>query len=94
MTPKTENPPPARASSATVQIGAMATRPAAEALLASLRTRFASAMNGLSTTVNPATVGGKTVYRALITGFARAADANQFCGDMKASGVACLVRGR
>jgi cell division protein FtsN len=76
-----------------VQIGAMATRAAADALLAGLRARFAATMHGLSTTVIPVTANGRTVYRALVTGFARAADAHQFCTGMKAGGVACLVRG-
>jgi len=75
-----------------VQVGAVASRGMADTALAGLRARFAGPMNGLSTTVIPATVGGRTVYRAMVTGFARAADANQFCSGMKANGVACFVR--
>jgi cell division protein FtsN len=75
-----------------VQLGAMATRAAAEALLTELRARSLDAMHGLSTGVTPATVGGRTLYRALVTGFSHDMDANLFCTGLKASGVACFVR--
>lgn len=90
--PKPEVPAPRPRSTATVQIGAMSTHAAAAALLASFRARFTGAMHGLSTSVTPVSAGGRTVYRALVGGFARAADAGQFCAGMKASGVACLIR--
>ena len=79
-------------SSTAVQLGAMSTRAAAEAMLDGLRPRFAGAMHDLETSVTPATIGGKTIYRALITGFARTADAGRFCAGLKAGGVACFVR--
>jgi cell division septation protein DedD len=75
-----------------VQLGAMATRAAAEALLTELKARSLVAMHGLSTGVTPATVGGRTLYRALVTGFSRDMDANRFCAGLKASGIACFVR--
>jgi cell division septation protein DedD len=75
-----------------VQLGAMATRAAAEALLTELKARSLVAMHGLSTGVTPATVGGRTLYRALVTGFSRDTDANRFCAGLKASGIACFVR--
>jgi hypothetical protein len=83
---------PAPHSAAAVQLGALATRAAAEAVLTDLKQRFAGAMHGLSTGVTPASVGGRTLYRALVTGFSRHADASQFCVGLKASGVACFVR--
>jgi hypothetical protein len=83
---------PAPYSEAAVQLGAMATRAAAEAVLADLKARFADAMHGLSTGVAPASVQGRTLYRALVTGFSRDADANRFCVGLKAGGVACFVR--
>ena len=84
--------PEAPRSVATVQLGAMATRAAAEAMLAKMKTSFVGAMHGLSTRVAPASVGGRTVHRALVTGFARTVDAQQFCTGLKTSGVACFVR--
>ena len=83
---------PAPQSKAAVQLGAMATPAAAEALLTDLKTRFVGAMHGLSTRVTPARVGDRTLYRALVTGFSRDVDAAQFCVGLKTSGVACFVR--
>ena len=86
------NDPETPRSTAAVQLGALATSAAAEAMLASLRTGYVGAMQGLSTRVAPASVGGRTVYRALVTGFTRAVDARQFCAGLKTGGVACFVR--
>jgi hypothetical protein len=83
---------PAPRSALAVQLGAMATRAAAEALLTELKARSVGVMHGLSTDVRPASVGGRTLYRALVTGFSRDVDANRFCAGLKASGVACFVR--
>lgn len=85
-------PAPVPHSAAAVQLGAMATRAAAEAVLVDLKARFVGAMQGLSTGVAPASVGGRTLYRALVTGFSRDVDATRFCVGLKASGVACFVR--
>lgn len=96
-------PPPVRAmaaasepkalrSVATVQLGAMATRAAAEAMLANVKPSLVGAIHGLSTHVAPASVAGRTVHRALVTGFERTVDAKQFCAGLKTSGVACFVR--
>lgn len=83
---------PAPRSALAVQLGAMATRAAAEALLTDLKARSVGAMQGLSTGVTPASVGGRTLYRALVTGFSRDVDAGRFCAELKASGVPCFVR--
>jgi hypothetical protein len=79
-------------STTAVQLGAMSTRAAAEAMIDGLRTRFAGAMRDLGTSVTPASVGGRTIYRALVTGFAGTADASRFCAGLKAGGLACFVR--
>ena len=83
---------PAPRSDLAVQLAAMATRAAAEAVLTELKARSVGAMHGLSTSVTPASVGGRTLYRALVTGFSRDVDAGRFCAGLKASGVACFVR--
>jgi hypothetical protein len=79
-------------SSAAVQLGAMSTRAAAEAMIDGLRTRFAGAMRDRGTSVTPASVGGRTIYRALVTGFSGTADASRFCAGLKAGGAPCFVR--
>jgi cell division septation protein DedD len=83
---------PALRSALAVQLAAMATRAAAEAVLTELKARSVGALQGLSTSVTPASVGGRTLYRALVSGFSRDADASRFCAGLKASGVACFVR--
>ena len=83
---------PARRSNLAVQLAAMATRAAAEAVLTDLKARSVNAMQGLTTAVTPSSVGGRTIYRALVTGFSRDGDASRFCAGLKVSGVACFVR--
>ena len=83
---------PARRSNLAVQLAAMATRAAAEAVLTDLKARSVGAMQGLTAGVTSTNVGGKTIYRALVTGFSRDVDASRFCAGLKASGVACFVR--
>jgi hypothetical protein len=83
---------PAQRSNLAVQLAAMATRAAAEAVLTDLKARSVNAMQGLTTAVTPSSVGGRTIYRALVTGFSRDGDASRFCAGLKVSGVACFVR--
>jgi hypothetical protein len=70
-----------------VQISATPTEGAALADLKALAGRLA----GRATRVERADVGGKTYYRALVTGFS-ASEAHAFCASLKAAGRACFVR--
>lgn len=72
-----------------VQVGALATRAAAEEA-AKKAARQAPA--GMAARVEAATVDGRDVYRALVRGFASRADANRFCKAFMAAGGACFVR--
>ena len=83
-------PPPAAAPAATAapsggasaQIGAYNTRDQAQAALA-------RAAGGRGTRIEPVERDGKTLYRALITGFPDRAAAQSFCGSVAGG---CIVR--
>ena len=75
-----------------VQVGATPSQDDARGLVGRVQKKFAAELSGLKTDVVAATVDGKTVYRALISGFAGAKDANALCEELKAGGQACFVR--
>jgi cell division septation protein DedD len=75
-----------------VQVGATPSQDDAKGLIAHVQKKFSGEVSGFKTDVVAATVDGKTVYRALISGFAGAGDANALCNQLKAGGQACFVR--
>lgn len=70
------------------QLGAAPSDVAARALLLSLSAR----LQGRSTWIEKADVGGRTWYRAMAGDFADGGEAARFCGGLRASGQACFVR--
>jgi hypothetical protein len=87
-TPKPSGP--ARPSSAQV-LSAPSSDEAARALTR-LKTRFASEMSGLSTSIVPVLADGKPRYRAVVSGFHDPAEAMAFCAKITAAGGKCLAR--
>jgi hypothetical protein len=88
-----ELPQPAHgASPFAVQVGASPSQDDAKGLLAKVQKKFAEALKGFKTDVQTAQVDGKTVYRAVVTGFAGQGDALNLCDQLKAGGQACFVR--
>lgn len=79
---------PRRTGGLVAQVGASPSDADARGVLASL----GASTGGRETWVEKAAVGGKTWYRAVVGGFADAADASGFCAGLKASGRACFVR--
>jgi len=79
-------------SSSVVQVGASPSQDDAKSLLARVQKRFPDALAGFKTEVQTAQLEGKTVYRAVINGFAGQADATTLCEQLKAGGQACFVR--
>lgn len=75
-----------------VQIGASPSLPDIQSLLARFNKKFAAELNGHTAGVATVQVDGKTVNRALISGFASSAEANTFCKTLAAAGQACFVR--
>jgi hypothetical protein len=84
--------PPAGGGAFMVQIGASPSLPDLQRLLAKAKKKFADDLGGLTTKVATVQVDGKTVNRALITGFASNAEANAFCKTLSAQGQACFIR--
>lgn len=80
------------AAGVAVQIGASPDLHDAQGLLARFRTKFAAEMSGHAADVVTAQVDGKTVHRALITGFGSAVEATSLCEKLKSGGQACFVR--
>lgn len=85
--------PPARPSAppsgaAVAQVGALPSEAEAKALLA----RLAGQIGEREHWVETATVGGRVWRRAIVGGFADAAEAARFCADIKAGGGDCFVR--
>jgi hypothetical protein len=94
--PRPVAPPPKREpprASATpgkvrVQIAAVAAAANAQEALAKLGKLPAP----LGRSVQAATVNGRTVHRALVTGFATRAEASAFCAKVERRGGACFIR--
>jgi hypothetical protein len=84
--------PPAAGGAFTVQIGASPSLPDLQGLLAKAKKKFADDLGGLTTKVATVQVDGKTVNRALISGFASDAEASAFCKKLSAQGQACFIR--
>jgi hypothetical protein len=83
---------PAAGGGVAVQIGASPSLPDIQGLLARFKKKFASDLGGRATSVATVEVDGKTVNRALVSGFASAAEANAFCKTLSAAGQACFIR--
>jgi len=75
-----------------VQVGASPSQPDAKGIIGKVQKKFAGDLGGFSTDVVSAEVDGKTVYRAVITGFHAASEATALCEKLKAGGQACFVR--
>ena len=90
--PKPAASAPASTSAAAVQVGASPDAQDAQALIARVKKKFGSDLAGHGTEVVAAQVDGKTMHRALITGFGSASEATSLCEKLKAAGQACFVR--
>jgi hypothetical protein len=83
---------PVAGGSVAVQVGASPSLPDIQGLLTRFKKKFAGELGGRSTNVATVQVDGKTVNRALVSGFASAAEANAFCKTLSAAGQACFIR--
>jgi predicted hotdog family 3-hydroxylacyl-ACP dehydratase len=84
--------PAAGGAPVSVQVGASPSLQDARNLLARLKKKSPALLSGLTTDVATVEVDGKTVNRALISGFGAPAEAAQLCEKLKAEGQACFVR--
>jgi hypothetical protein len=83
---------PAGGGAVAVQIGASPSLPDTQGLLAKFKKKFAGQLGGLGTSVATVQADGKTVNRALVSGFASATEAKAFCKTLSAAGQACFIR--
>jgi cell division septation protein DedD len=83
---------PAAGGAFAVQVGASPSLTDIQGLLAKFKKKFSADLGGLSTSVATVQVDGKTVNRALVSGFGSAAEANDFCKTMSAASQACFIR--
>jgi len=78
-------------SGAGVQVAAAESQAGARAALSRIQ-RMSSDWGQLSSETVRADVGGRTVYRAILHGFASQGEANAMCERLKAKGGSCFVR--
>ena len=92
--PKAATPAPAAAAGgpAAVQIGAFSSAALAEKGWNDAARLAPGMAAGKGKSVQAVDVGGKTMYRTAVTGFASRADAAAFCSALKAGGKDCFVR--
>ena len=84
--------PPPTGGGAVVQIIAAGSQAEAQRALDGLRVRFARQVDGRRGRIEPVQTDGRTLYRALVTGFGSRAEAVRACEGLKAGGQACFVR--
>jgi hypothetical protein len=89
--PAPTTPAPASAGGALVQIGAFNSTAIADQEFAKVRASFGKYVAGKGKRVEPVERGGQTLYRTAFTGFTKA-EAQAFCGALKAAGKACIVK--
>jgi hypothetical protein len=82
---------PASPGAAQVQLAAVGSEPAAQAEWARLTKKFPDLLGTRHLAVSHVDRDGKTYWRVRTGGFADAASATAFCGQLKAKGAACSV---
>ena len=83
---------PATGGAYAVQVGASPSQADTQGLLTHFKAKFADKLGGLTPHVATVVVDGKTINRALVSGFSSSAAANSFCKAVSDSGQACFVR--
>jgi hypothetical protein len=75
-----------------VQIGASPSLADIQGLVTRFKKKFGADLGGLKVDVITVQVEGKTVNRALVSGFASTGEAGGFCRMLANGGQACFVR--
>jgi hypothetical protein len=75
-----------------VQIGAFSSPALADKGWSDAARLAPADMGGKGKKIEAVASGGKTLYRAYVTGFSTHAVAESFCGDLKAAGRSCFVK--
>ena len=83
---------PFATSGMVVQIGASPTQAEASGVIDQVRRRNPSLVAGIDVRVEPATVSGRQLYRAVLYGFADDQAAKAICEKLRKAATACFVR--
>ena len=86
------SPPAAAGAGRLVQIGAYSSPGLADKGWSDVARMMPGDMVGRTKSVEPVAKDGQTLYRAYIGGFGSKAEAQTFCGSLKAQGHTCLVK--
>jgi hypothetical protein len=89
---KASAPAAAAGTGTSVQIGAYSSQDLAEKGWNALATVFPADMTGKGQHFEPVARDGKTLYRAVVTGFASKTGAQAFCAKLKAANRSCIVK--
>lgn len=82
---------PSRSGRGALQVVSSSSASDTRQALATLQVRFPQ-LQALQTRIEPAQVGGRTVYRGVIAGFSSPDQARMFCEMLKRGGRGCLLR--
>jgi|SRR5579859_119206 len=75
-----------------IQIGASPAASDIQGLLGRFKKKFGASLGGLSADMISAQVEGKTVNRAIVSGFVSTTEADNFCKMLAQAGQACFIR--
>jgi outer membrane protein/S-layer protein transport system outer membrane protein len=84
--------PPVRRGRHSAQVVSFGRQDDTRRALAALRSQQGAGLAGRETRIETADVGGRTVYRGLVGGFASFGEAQAFCAALKQRGEDCLAR--
>jgi serine/threonine protein phosphatase 1 len=91
-TPEADASPAPAAAQIRVQVAAAGSPEGAMRAWNEIASAYPADTQGKSSQVEPAAIGGKTLHRTLVAGFATADQAKAFCRKLAAAGRGCLVR--
>jgi hypothetical protein len=90
--PRPKLKPPAGGGPVSVQIGASPNVKDTQTVIERFRKKFGGELGGLTTSVATVQADGKTLNRALVTGFKTTIEATRYCEALNAQGQPCFVR--
>ncbi len=89
---KTPSAPPS-GTTAVAQVGAFSGADSAASTWRAIRNAFPTQTEPLTFTAIPVTAGGRSFFRAVVSGFAKAGDAGAFCAQLQKANFKCLPVG-
>jgi hypothetical protein len=90
---KTPSAPPSGTTTAVAQVGAFSEADSAASTWKAIRSAFPTQTEPLTFTAIPVTAGGRSFYRAVVSGFTKAGEAGAFCAQLQKAHFKCLPVG-